>query len=222
MVKKSLELKQWEKALEYIGNERITLGPQATDDFRNNPRRLLFSLSHCKFAAKIIGEAKEVLEVGCGEGIGTVLLAEFAKKVVGIDIDERAVADATRCFASDKIKFLNVDFLGANIGKFDSVVSFDVVEHIFLENEERFFDSIVQNLKKEGICIVGTPNKTSASYATESSRIGHVNYYTWDRLRDTMHRYFKQVFILSSNDEMIHTGFYPMAQYLIGIGVGKK
>ena len=37
-----------------------------------------------------------------------------------------------------------------------------------------------------------------------------------------MQRYFHNVFLFSMNDEVVHTGFYPMAHYLIALGVGIK
>jgi hypothetical protein len=34
--------------------------------------------------------------------------------------------------------------------------------------------------------------------------------------------YFENSFIFSMNDEVVHLGYYPMAHYLFGVGVGKK
>lgn len=216
------ELKRWDKVRDYIGEEEVILGPYFSYQIRHTPRRVLFTLSHYKFAAKLIGDGKRVLEVGSNEGLGTVLLAEFAKKVVAIDIDKKAIGEAKRNFASDKIEFRNSDFLGMSIGKFDAFVSFDVIEHIYPRNEKRFLDSICRNLKRECLCIIGTPNKTSDIYASKVTKLGHVNLYAWDRLKSVMEKRFRHVFIFSCNDEVVHTGFYPMAHYLIGVGVNKK
>lgn len=222
MNKRAGELNKWKRVKEYIGNEEVRFGPYFSYQLKHTPRRVLYTLSHYKFAAKMIGEEKTVLEVGCSEGMGTVLLAEFAKKVVGVDIDREAIREAERNFASKKVSFRVADFLGAHIDKFDAFVSFDVIEHIYPRNERRFFTSICDNLKKEGICIIGTPNKTSHIYASKVTRIGHVNLYDWEKLNCGMARYFRHVFLFSANDELVHTGFYPMAHYLIGMGVGKK
>ena len=69
---------------------------------------------------------------------------------------------------------------------------------------------------------MGTPNKTSETYASPASKIGHVNLFAWDRLKKAMEDRFHNVFLFSGNDEMVHTGFYPMAHYLIAVGVGPK
>lgn len=222
MKNRSGELNKWKKVKDYIGNSKVSFGPYFSYQLKCTPRRVLYTLSHYKFAAKMIGEGKAVLEVGCSEGLGTILLAEFAGKVVGVDIDKEAIREANRNFAGGKIKFQAANFLGARIGKFDAFVSFDVIEHIYPRNERRFFASICDNLKKEGICIIGTPNKTSHIYASKVTKMGHVNLYDWKKLNGSMAKYFRHVFLFSANDEMVHTGFYPMAHYLIGIGVGRK
>jgi len=222
MKNKSNELKKWKVVKNYIGNDEVRFGPYFSYQIKHTPRRVLYTLSHYKFAAKMIGEGKTILEAGCSEGLGTVLLAEFAEKVVGVDIDKEAIKEAERNFASEKINFRAVDFLKARIGKFDAFVSFDVIEHIYPGNEGRFFASIRANLKKQSVCVIGTPNKTSHKYASKVTKLGHVNLYEWERLKDVMTKHFHHVFIFSANDEMVHTGFYPMAHYLIGIGVGRK
>ncbi|MFZ5644539.1 MAG: class I SAM-dependent methyltransferase [Bacillota bacterium] len=222
MSSETKEMKKWQEVRQIIHGERITLGPYYSYQLKNTPRHLLFLLSYYKFAAKLLGQGKYVLEVGCSEGIGTLLLAEFAQRVVAVDIDADAIYEAKRAFNSEKIKFMALDFLESSIDIFDAVVSFDVIEHIYPENENSFFISICKNLKDNGVCIIGTPNKTSEQYASEATRMGHINMYTWDRLRDSMSRFFEQVFMFSVNDEMVHTGFYPMAHYLIAVGVNKK
>ncbi|MGE5417986.1 MAG: class I SAM-dependent methyltransferase [Acidobacteriota bacterium] len=216
------ELEKWQSVRDIVGEERITLGPFCSFHLRHTPRRMLFALSRYKFAAKMLGEGREVLEIGCSEGFGTVLLAEFARRVVGVDVDEAAVQDAKKAFDVEKVEFRCLDFLGAEIGQFDGAVSLDVIEHIYPENESLFFESICKNLKEHGICIIGTPNQEADKYASPQSKAGHVNMYTWDRLRDSMDKYFHNVFMFSANDEVVHTGFYPMAHYLIGVGVGKR
>jgi len=37
-----------------------------------------------------------------------------------------------------------------------------------------------------------------------------------------MDKYFENSFIFSMNDEVVHTGYEPMAHYLFGMGVGLK
>jgi 2-polyprenyl-3-methyl-5-hydroxy-6-metoxy-1,4-benzoquinol methylase len=72
-----------------------------------------------------------VLDIGCGNGFNTHFIAEKAKKVIGIDINEENIAYAKRNFLSD-----NIDYFSANImdykfnQKFDVIVLSNVLEHI--------------------------------------------------------------------------------------------
>jgi cyclopropane fatty-acyl-phospholipid synthase-like methyltransferase len=171
----------------------------------------------------MIGEDTYIMDVGCNDGLGSVLLAEVAKKVIALDIDPDAIASAKRAFANKNIVFLNEDFFKFTTGKkFDGIVSFDLVEHIYKEREHEYFEAISKNLNTNGVAIIGTPNETSKKYGSERGSIGHVNYFTHERLDEIMKKYFHSVFMFSANDELIHTGFYPMAHYLIAMGVCRK
>jgi len=67
-------------------------GPFWSDTLRRDPKILAFVLARYKFAAKNGLVQETVLELGCGEGIGTPILAEFAAFYTGVDIDSRAIA----------------------------------------------------------------------------------------------------------------------------------
>ena len=213
---------QWSGTKALLGDENLHLGPYFTYQFRHSPRRILFALSYHKFAAKMIGANKRILEVGCSEGLATFILAEFAEELIGIDSDADAIKIAQETIANDKIKFYHRDVMEGIIGEFDAVTSFDVIEHIFPENEERFLRSITNNLLPGGMFIVGTPNITSDQYASPVTRSGHVNLYSAEKLRESLESHFETVLMFSANDEVVHTGFFPMAHYLIGIGISPK
>jgi 2-polyprenyl-3-methyl-5-hydroxy-6-metoxy-1,4-benzoquinol methylase len=219
MIQPTKEQAQWSETKAMVGEDRLLLGPYFTYQFRHSPRRILHALSYHKFAAKMIGTGKRILEIGCSEGLGTLILSEFAVECLGIDIDETAVEIANQTLASDKLKFRHADILSSKFSDFDAVASFDVIEHIFPENEELFLSSITANLTGKGMCVVGTPNITSDQYASPITRSGHVNIYSADRLRESLERHFQTVLMFSANDEIVHTGFAPMAHYLIGIGI---
>jgi hypothetical protein len=51
---------------------------------------------------------------------------------------------------------------------------------------------------------------------------GHINMKSADSLKDLLAQYFHNVFIFSMNDEMVHTGFYPMAHYLMALAIEIK
>ena len=77
--------------------------------------------------------------------------------------------------------------------------------------------TIKDNLSADGLCIIGTPNDTATQYASKASQIGHVNMFDADRLTALLRRHFTHVFIFGMNDEVVHTGFYPMCHYLVAV-----
>jgi 2-polyprenyl-3-methyl-5-hydroxy-6-metoxy-1,4-benzoquinol methylase len=176
-------------------------------------------LARYKFAARMLPQDRTVtvLEVGCSEGIGTLMLAERGHEVLGIDADAEAVAHANKVLKKPNVRFESRDFIGQRIGKFDAVVSLDVIEHIDRGDEAAFMDSIRENLVGEGICVIGTPNDLASQYASKASQIGHVNMFTAERLTELMRRHFVHVFPFGMNDEIVHTGFYPMCHYLMAL-----
>ena len=104
------------------------------------------------------------------------------------------------------------------MGAFDAVVSLDVVEHVEPDSANLFFEAIAANLDGDGVAVVGTPNATAEAYASEPSRRGHVNLYEAPRLKEAMEGIFQNVFMFGINDELVHTGFAPMAHYLVAVG----
>jgi cyclopropane fatty-acyl-phospholipid synthase-like methyltransferase len=107
-------------------------------------------------------------------------------------------------------------------GRFDAIYSLDVLEHIHPDNEVRFVTHMLQSLDEHGVMIVGMPSLESQAYASPQSKSGHVNCKSGDDLKTLLKRYFHNVFLFSMNDETVHTGFYPMAHYLIALCCGKK
>ena len=79
-----------------------------------------------------------------------------------------------------------------------------------------------RNLKDDGFAVIGTPNLTMVPYSSPWNKIAHINNYDQKRLYEAMSRYFENVFIFGMNDEVLHTGMYPMACYIMALGCGKK
>ena len=146
------------------------------------------------------------------------------EKVIGVDFDEEAVEWANSNIACGGLGFICQNFMGVDVYPQggDFVVSLDVIEHIPIEQEDAYFQTVCKNLKREGVAIIGTPNVTMYPYASPWNKAAHINNYDQKRLYDSMHKYFENVFIFGMNDEVLHTGMYPMASYIMAMGCGKK
>ena len=186
------ELGLWEEVMSTVGDDTITLGPYFAHQLLYNSRHILFTFSRYKFAAHLLGQTskRRVLELGCNEGLGTLLLAQTAKEVVGIDFDAKAIKWAKDNLKKDNLAFISDNFLGKRLGRFDAVVSLDVIEHIPCEKEDEFLSTIYDNLNDNGFCIIGTPNIAASKYASQASRVGHVNLYDQQRLKEVFLKKF--------------------------------
>jgi len=203
-------------------NDPVKWSDHWSYNFRNDPKRLAFVLSRYKFAAKMGSQGRTVLELGCGEGIGAAFLAENAMSYTGVDLDDAAIVSARKNFNSSRFHFIYDDFMNKKLGSFQTVVSLDVVEHIYPEHEKIYFETIMQNLSKDGMAIIGTPNISAAAYASEASNLGHVNLFSQKRLRETLENYFYNVFPFGINDETVHTGYGPMCHYVICVACNRR
>lgn len=212
----------WDQTADLLGHYSHQWSDHWSYNFRHDPKRLAFVLSRYKFAAKMGATKRSVLELGCGEGIGATILAEEAISYTGVDLDPVAIDSARGNLKGDKFQFFYDDFMGKSFGQFETVVSLDVVEHIYPEHESLYFETICKNLTSSGMAIVGTPNVTAAPYASEASNLGHVNLFTQQRLKETLETYFHVIFPFGMNDEIVHTGFAPMAHYVMCVACSKK
>lgn len=226
MIDKEYEL--WNKYGATQKESSILLGPHSSYEWNNSRRALLFTMARYKFAMKMVGNIyepneKEILDLGCSDGLGTYFVAEYAKSVLGVDFDEEAVSYAKQANEHTNIEFLQENFLGRKYGEFDGIVSFDVLEHIYPENEKAYIETVLLNLKDNGgVFVLGTPSVESQQYSKENVSGAHVNCYKGEDLYSMLRQYFYNVHLFTQNDEVIHTGHLRMANYLIAVCSHKR
>lgn len=203
-----------------------TLGPWTSHIWRHDPRHMCFLLSRYKFVAKLLTGKASVLEVGCGDAVGTPIVLQTVDRVHGVDFEPLVLNDAIERYRKDGVE--RVSFSVHDVtnspppGKFDAAFSLDVIEHIPTQLEDVFIDNICAALEPQSVLIVGTPNITANEYASSASKAGHINLKSAKSLHQVLERRFHNVFDFGMNDEVIHTGYAPMAHYLFAIGVGLK
>jgi 2-polyprenyl-3-methyl-5-hydroxy-6-metoxy-1,4-benzoquinol methylase len=187
--------------------------------WHDDPRRLAFVLARYKFVSKMLSGMPRVLEVGCADAFATRIVAQEVGSITAVDFDPVFIDDVkARMDQRWPIDARVHDMLqGPLQGEFDAAYAIDVLEHIPADKEHIFLENIVSSITDSGILLVGIPSIQSQAYASPPSKAGHVNCKDAPGLRATMSRYFRNVFIFSMNDEVVHTGFYPMAHYLFAL-----
>jgi protein-L-isoaspartate O-methyltransferase len=204
-----------------LSTDLLRMGSRTGESYLSDPKHLVFNLARYKFVAKMFVGLDHVVEIGCGDGFGTALVADTVGKLTASDLDARFIEETKALHPySHKINFLAHDMIKGTLkSRFDGLFSLDVLEHIPKRDEGKFLRNVVKCLTANGICIIGMPSLESQVYASKLSKRGHVNCKTGPELKALMEMFFHRVFVFSMNDEVLHTGFYPMAHYLLALCV---
>lgn len=115
------------------------------------------------FAQKYV-RGKRVLDVACGTGYGSHMLAlAGAKETVGIDISKSTIKQASKNYQAENLNFYQGKAKKINWPSdyFDVAVSFETIEHI--NKRDLFLQEVKRVLRPGGIFIISTPNRIIAS-----------------------------------------------------------
>ena len=200
------------------------VGARTSHAMRVDPRHLLFSLARYKFCAKMLEGKKRVLEAGCGDAFGAPIVLQTVESLHCIDIEPQVIEQNIRQNEwKNRLSFACLDLTKMHPeDMFDAAFSMDVIEHVAPEHEHTFLANLVACLKEDAICIIGTPNITADIYASPISKEGHINLKNHKTLKQSLEPFFKHIFLFSMNDEVVHTGYAPMAHFIIALCAGKK
>lgn len=117
------------------------------------------------FAARFVA-GKRVLDAACGEGYGSVLLAEKATQVCGIDINQEAIDHAQKKYGGKKtLKFMqgSAAKLPLPDQSVDVVVSFETIEHLPQNLQQPMIEEFARVLAADGVLIISSPNRPEYS-----------------------------------------------------------
>ncbi|GAC1409857.1 MAG: class I SAM-dependent methyltransferase [Mycobacterium sp.] len=108
----------------------------------------------------------DVLEAGCGEGYGADLIADRARRVIGLDYDDSAVAHVRARYPRVEMHQGNLADLPLADGAVDVVVNFQVIEHLW--NQGQFVAECFRVLRRSGVLLISTPNRITFSPGRET------------------------------------------------------
>jgi len=101
----------------------------------------------------------QLLDVGSSNGIIDNYLADFFGQVVGIDIDEPAMAHARKTFRKQNLSFIQGDAMAMDLAdnSLDVIVCTQIYEHV--PNAGSMFSEIFRVLKPGGFCYFSGSNR---------------------------------------------------------------
>jgi SAM-dependent methyltransferase len=151
------------------------------------------TIEHLHRYSAVLGlvRRKAVVDIACGEGYGSNLLACAAERVIGIDISRDAVERAKRRYRGENLEFREgrADRLPAEGGSIDVVVSFETIEH-HAQHEEMLCE-IKRILKPAGTLVMSTPDRDVTSTDEKYANPYHVKELSTAEFRDLIQRHFE-------------------------------
>lgn len=164
--------------------------------YQRSPEDYLIYLFHTatyNFARSYV-TGQRVLDYGCGSGYGTHQIAAFCDSIVGIDIAEDAIEYARTHYQADNLRYDCIESVDCGPlpladATFDTVLSFQVIEHI--SNVSPYLAEIHRVLKPGGVFVCATPDRSTRLLPGQKPwNMWHVREYDALGLAQTLAPYF--------------------------------
>jgi 2-polyprenyl-3-methyl-5-hydroxy-6-metoxy-1,4-benzoquinol methylase len=163
------------------------LGMFAINDFHQEARYYL--------AQSYVSKADRVIDIACGTGYGTAILADSGLSAVGVDISKKSIRYANEHYKKNsKISFIQSDMFGFD-GSAEVVVSFETIEHIEAPIEKTV-EKLLSLSRNKIICSVPYKEPAGSNRYHVHSNIGESDF-------DFMKKDHEVVFLYQSEDGKI-------------------
>lgn len=132
----------------------------------------------------------DVLDVACGEGYGSALLAQTARAVTGVDLSAAAVTHAQSSYATTNLRYIESSALELPLenNSVDIVVSFETLEHF--REHDRFLAEVKRVLRPRGLLLISTPDRDNYSPSATPANPFHQLELTNNEFKALLARHF--------------------------------
>ena len=103
----------------------------------------------------------DMLDIGCGAGQSTAMLARYSNSALGVDQDQEVIIFAVKYNAGNRATFIHERFPEGVSGKFDYIFCVETLEHVPYENQLRFLARALGMLQEDGRMFITTPNEST-------------------------------------------------------------
>jgi SAM-dependent methyltransferase len=138
---------------------------------------------------------REVVDMACGEGYGTDVLAQRAARVTGVDANPEAHEHARLKYSRPGVRFVR-DLVESYDEPCDAVVFLQTIEHV--QNPAEILEHFKSMLRPGGVAYVSTPNVLTLAPegAEKSGNPWHVKEYRAEEFRELCESVFGSVELL--------------------------
>jgi SAM-dependent methyltransferase len=160
-------------------------------------------------------EGRRVVDMACGEGYGTAVLAKHSREVVGVDANPEAHDHARLKYSRPALRFERALVEEFEAGApWDAIVFLQTIEH--LRDPKRLLERFASLVAPGGIVYVSTPNRLTlaAKGAERSDNPWHVREYDPAEYRSLLEARFRSVELLG----VFHAG--KLRVHELGIRLG--
>ena len=189
------------------------------------------------YSPMFVSDTNRILEIGCGSGVVLQQFERFLHKPAdGCDLNLYALRKIEGV-SGDKYVYNIFDLNDTMVGRYDTVVLLDVVEH--LEDDVAFLRAATQHVRDEGHIVINVP-ALNALFSRYDTQAGHQRRYTKRSLSTLCERsgldvvavqYWgmsllplaavrKLVLAFVPKDSIIKTGFKPPAPWINRLMMG--
>ena len=139
------------------------------------------SLYNTKFVDEADIAHKNILDIGCGFGwMELNLLTRGAAKIIGTEMNEKGLESAKKDILDPRVNFVvgNALALPFSDNNMDTIISWEVIEHVPKETESKMFSEAHRVLKSGGAFYLSTPFNSFPSKIFDPAwwLIGHRHY----------------------------------------------
>jgi len=122
-----------------------------------------------------------ILDLGCGDGRHSALLARQARAVVGVDHQQLPLQYARLLIQRDNVALSRADGLRLPLasGAFHGIVCLDVIEHLPEEKVAALLKEMQRVLVPGGWVLLTTPNRTSLYNRIRGHRLSQKHYFEY-------------------------------------------
>lgn len=148
---------------------------------------------HRYLLARELTAGKRVLDIACGEGYGSAMLATVATHVFGVDVALEVVAHASSKYGRPNLDFRqgSCEAIPLRENSVDVVVSFETIEH--LERHDDMMREIRRVMSPDGLLIISSPDRREYSGVVGNRNQFHLRELDRDEFEQLLRSHFRYV-----------------------------